>query len=50
MSGSFEQFNTENIASVYSDIVLPGGESIHPCAKDAEFSSMCDCPEKYIKW
>ena len=32
--GSVEQLNAENI---------------HPCAKDATFSSMCDFPEKYIK-
>ena len=43
------QLNAENIFSRYSDVVLPGGESIHPCAKDATFSSMCDFPEKYIK-
>ena len=30
---SVEQLNAENIASRYSDVVLPDGETIHPRAK-----------------
>ena len=29
---------------------LPCEEPIFPCAKDAAIQSMCDCPEKYIKF
>ena len=47
--GSVEQFNAENILSVYSFIVVTDGEPIHPRSNDAEFSSMCDFPEKDIK-
>ena len=35
---------------MYSDVVLPDGESTHPRAKDYIFSSMCCFPEKYIKF
>ena len=48
--GSSEQFNVKNIFYRYSDVVLPDGESIHPLAKEATFSSMCDFPERYIKF
>ena len=51
--GSVEQLNAENIFSIYSDVVLPGGKSIHPRAKYVAFTSMCDSPQKYInmpKW
>ena len=36
--------------SRYSDFELPYGEPIHPCAKDASFTSMCDFPDKYMKF
>ena len=47
--GSVEQFNTENIFSVFSYVVLLDVESIHPCAKYSSFASMCGLPNKYIK-
>ena len=43
---SAKQLNAETIFSRYSYFVLTDGESIHPCAKYAAFSSMCDFPEK----
>ena len=49
MSVSDLKLNAENIDPTYSGVVSPDGELINLCAKDAEFSSMCDCPEKYIK-
>ena len=42
--------NAENIASRYSDVVLPDGKEIHPSSKYAEFSSMCDLSDKGIKF
>ena len=45
--GSVEKLNAGNIASRYSDVLLPGREPIHPLAKDDTFASMCDLP-KYI--
>ena len=46
---SVEQLSAENIFSRYGDIILPDGESFHPCAKYAAFGSMCDSPEKDTK-
>ena len=48
--GLVEQLNAENISSRYSDVVLPDGEPIHPHAKDASFSNMCDFPDKDINF
>ena len=48
--GSVEQLNAENIFSRYIDVVLPGVQPIHPCAKDSAFVSMCDFSEQYIKF
>ena len=45
-SGSDEQLNAENIFYIYSDFILPGGESINTGAKDDEFPSMCEFPEQ----
>ena len=44
-----EELNAENIFPIYTDVVLPSGEPIHPRAKDSEFTSMCDFPDKDIK-
>ena len=41
MSGSKEQFNTQNIASRYSESLLPVVEPIRTCTKDIEFASKC---------
>ena len=45
--GSVEQYIAEKKNPRYSDVVLPDGESIHPCTKDAEFS-VCLTFLKYI--
>ena len=50
MSESDEQLNAENIESRYSEVGLSDGEPIHTRSKDSAFESMCDCPEKYIKF
>ena len=38
------------ISPKYSEVLLPDRETIHPRAKYSAFSSMCDCPNKYIKF
>ena len=35
---------------MYSNVVLPDGEPIHPRAEDIPFFIMCDFPDKYIKF
>ena len=47
---SVGQLNAENTLFIYSDIVLPDGETICPCAKYPTFSSMSDFLEKDIKF
>ena len=42
--------NEENIDSICNEAVLPYGQPIHICVKYYEFTSMCDCPDKYIKF
>ena len=42
--------NAENISSRYSDVVLPDREPIYPREKYAVFSSMCEFPDKDIKF
>ena len=42
--------NAVNILSRYSDVVLPDREPIHPRAKYATFFSMCEFPDKDIKF
>ena len=42
--------NTETIFTIYIDVVLTHGESIHPCAKYSAFYILCDFLEKYIKF
>ena len=42
--------NTETIFTIYIDVVLTHGESIHPCAKYSAFYIMCDFLEKDIKF
>ena len=49
MSVSNEKLNEENIASIDGEFVWTNVEIIHPRDKYDEFSSMCDCPDKYIK-
>ena len=34
---------------MYSSVLLPDGESIHPRAKNSAFDSICDLPESDIK-
>ena len=48
MRGSEEQFNTNNISSIYSETLLPNGENIHLCAKYYACASMCYCLIIYI--
>ena len=50
MSGSGKQLNAYNITSRYSEVVLNYGEPIYPHSKDAKFYSMCECPDKDIKF
>ena len=50
MSWLDEQFNAENIASRYIEVVLTYGEPIHTCSECSEFSSMCDFPERDINF
>ena len=50
MSGSYEQLNAENIESRYDKVLLPDRELIHPRDKYAEFASMCEFPERDIKF
>ena len=45
-----EQLNAENILSRYRDVLLPGGEPIHPRSKYAAFAIMCDFTYKNIKF
>ena len=45
-----EQLNAENVFSMYGDVVLSDGEPIRPRAKYASFASMCDFPDKEIKF
>ena len=42
--------NVENTASIYSGVILPCGEPIHHHSKDSALVSMCDCPDKDIKF
>ena len=49
MSGYHEKLIAENIASRYSEFVLPDGEHINPHAEDAVSESMCNFPDKDIK-
>ena len=42
--------NAENISSRYSDVVITDGEPINPHDKDSAFYSMCDFPDKDIKF
>ena len=50
MSRSGKQINTCNTVYMYSKAILPYGVPIHTHTKDYEFSSMCDCPVKDIKF
>ena len=45
-----ENFIVDNIASIYSEFVLTGGEMIRPCAKYSDFSSTSDFSNKGIKF
>ena len=47
---SVEQLNAENIFFGYGNVLLPDGEPIHTRATDNAFSSMCNFPEKGIKF
>ena len=46
MIGTHERSNVKNISSSYSDVVFTYGEYIHPHAKDAAFSRICDIPQE----
>ena len=42
--------DAKKISSIYSDVVLPVGETIHPRARYSVFASMCEFSDKDIKF
>ena len=50
MSGPGKKLNADNIAYIYSVVVLHYGEPIYSCTNLFSFVSMCDCSDKDIKF
>ena len=50
MSEPGEELNEENIASIYSEVLLSDREPIHPRSKYDTFTNIYDCNAKDIKF